>query len=79
MDKSTTPFGENDMWQSAHKKIFELATASPAYFFVHISPHLILSNSQDIVWRSNNLLCVCLAYMQRWLKWNTTKNTQMTR
>ncbi len=53
MDKSTTPFGENDMWQSAHKKIFELAKASPAYFFVHISPHLVLSNIWDIVWWSN--------------------------
>ena len=55
MDKSTTPFGENDMWQSAHKKIFELAKASPTDFFVHISPHLVLSNIWDIVWWSNNI------------------------
>jgi len=58
MDKSTAPFGENDMWQSAHKKIFELATASPADFFVHISPHLVLSNIQDIVWWSNKIILV---------------------
>ena len=44
MDESATPFGENDMRQSAPEKIFALAMASPADFFTHISPHLVLSN-----------------------------------
>ena len=43
MDESATPFGENDMRQSAHKKTFELPTGSPSYFFMHILPHLVLS------------------------------------
>ncbi len=44
MGESATPFGENEMRQSAPEKIFELAMASTAYFFRHISPHLVLSN-----------------------------------
>ncbi len=44
MGESATPFGENDMRQSALEKIFELAMASPTDFFMHISPHLVLSN-----------------------------------
>ncbi len=43
MDEIAAPFGENETRQSAHKKIFELPTGSPADFFMYISPRLILS------------------------------------
>jgi hypothetical protein len=43
MDKSTAPFGKNEKRQSANEKIFELTTASPSYFFIHILPFLVLS------------------------------------
>ena len=42
MGESTAPFGKNEKRQSASKKIFELTTASPAYFFTHILPLLVL-------------------------------------
>ncbi len=53
MDKSTTPFGESVKWQSVTKKIFELAKASPADFFINISPLFTLSKIQIIHWGSN--------------------------
>jgi len=54
MGESTAPFGENDKRQSASKKIFELTTASPAYFFTHILPLLVLSKVQIFYWCGNN-------------------------
>jgi len=54
MDESAAPFGENETGQSAHKKIFELALASPADFFMHISPPLVLSKFELVVWCGDN-------------------------
>jgi len=56
MGESAAPFGENDKGQSAHKKIFELTTASPSDFFMHISSLLVLSNFRVICRGSNNII-----------------------
>jgi hypothetical protein len=53
MDESTAPFGKNDKRQSANEKIFELTMASPAYFFIHILPLLVLSKVQVFTWCGN--------------------------
>jgi len=50
MDESTAPFGKNEKRQSANKKIFELTTASSAYFFIHILPLLVLSKVGCVRW-----------------------------
>jgi len=42
MGESTAPFGKNEKRQSANEKIFELTTVSPAYFFIHTLPLLVL-------------------------------------
>ncbi len=60
MDKSTTPFGESQKRQSVTKKIFELARASPADFFINILPLLTLSKFKIIRWGSNNCLILAL-------------------
>ncbi len=43
MGKTKAPEGKTDRGQSANKKVFELALASPANFFVHILPSLRFS------------------------------------
>ena len=55
MDESTAPFGKNEKRQSANEKIFELTMASPAYFFIHILPLLVLSKVQVFTWCGNNI------------------------
>jgi hypothetical protein len=50
MGESTAPFGENVKKRSASKKIFELTTASSAYFFIHILPLLVLSKVGCVHW-----------------------------
>jgi hypothetical protein len=50
MDESTVPFGKNEKRQSANEKIFELTTASSAYFFIHILPLLVLSKVGCVRW-----------------------------
>ena len=50
MGESAAPFGDNDTGQSAHKKIFELALASTADFFMHISPRLVISKFELVTW-----------------------------
>ena len=55
MDKSTTPFGDNEKWQSASKYIFELALASPADIFTHILPLLVISKLVLVYWCGDNL------------------------
>ncbi len=59
MGKSATPYGDNDMRQSAHKKIFELSLDSPSYFFMHILPHLVISKVNLLSWRGNE----CKSYI----------------
>jgi hypothetical protein len=54
MDESTAPFGKNEKRQSANEKIFELTTASSAYFFIHILPLLILSKVGCVRWGGDN-------------------------
>ncbi len=49
-----TPFGDNETGQSAHKKIFVLALASPTDFFMHISPCLVISKFELVTWCGNN-------------------------
>ena len=61
MGKSATPYGDNDMRQSAHKKIFELSLDSPSYFFMHILPHLVISKVNLLSWYGNECKsCVIL-------------------
>ncbi|MFK5881344.1 MAG: inositol monophosphatase family protein [Sulfurospirillum sp.] len=43
MGKTKAPEGKTDTWQSANRKILELANASPANFSVHILPSLCFS------------------------------------
>ena len=54
MGKTKAPEGKTDTRQSVNIKIFELATASPANFFVHISPCLCFSKIDVFSWWSNN-------------------------
>jgi hypothetical protein len=48
--ESTAPFGKNEKGQSANEKIFELTMVSPAYFFIHILPLLVLSKVGYVRW-----------------------------
>jgi len=50
MGESTAPFGKDEKRQSANEKIFELTTASSAYFFIHILPLLVLSKVGCVRW-----------------------------
>ncbi len=43
MGKTKAPEGKTDTWQSANRKILELAVASPVNFSVHIKPSLCFS------------------------------------
>ena len=53
LGESATPFGDNDTGQSAHKKIFALALASTTDFFMYISPRLVVSKFELVIWCGN--------------------------
>jgi hypothetical protein len=55
MGKTKAPKGKTDKGQSTNKKVFELALASPANFFVRILPFLCFSKVGVFSQWSNNL------------------------
>ena len=69
LGESATPFGDKDTGQSAHKKIFALALASPTDFFMHILPRIFISKLELVIWCGNNRVKTL-----NLMVWGTSKN-----